>query len=92
LIVHQTWKNAHIDTWPDQICDSVEKWLEFVVDVPMAYFLWDDEGVIQFLEEYEPRFIPQFSSLAANVERSDVFRIMVSNYIGGIVSLIPPSG
>ncbi|KAL1970287.1 hypothetical protein VTN77DRAFT_5447 [Rasamsonia byssochlamydoides] len=84
LIVHQTWKNTDIDTWSELICDSVEKWLEFVVDVPMAYFLWTNDGVMQFLEEYDPGFIEKFSSLAANVERADVFRIMVANYIGGI--------
>lgn len=52
----------------------------------MAYLMWDDEGVIQFLQEFEPSFIERFATLARNVERSDVFRIMVTNYIGGVVS------
>jgi hypothetical protein len=51
----------------------------------MAYFLWDDTGVTRFLERYEPGFTEQFSALAANVERSDVFRVLVSKHIGGIV-------
>ncbi|QKX57092.1 uncharacterized protein TRUGW13939_04200 [Talaromyces rugulosus] len=84
LIVHQTWKNTQVDTWPELVSDSVEIWLEHAVSTPMAYLLWDDEGIYRFLEEYEPRFIDQFSALPRMVEKSDVFRIMVSKYIGGI--------
>jgi mannosyltransferase OCH1-like enzyme len=84
--VHQTWKNTQVDTWPELVSDSVEIWLEHAVSTPMAYLLWDDEGIYRFLEEYEPRFIDQFSALPRMVEKSDVFRIMVSKYIGGIVS------
>jgi hypothetical protein len=90
LIIHQTWKNTQIDTWPEAISDSVERWLEHAVEAPMAYLMWDDDGVIQFLEEFEPSFIDRFSALARNVERSDVFRIMVANYIGGVVSCFSP--
>jgi mannosyltransferase OCH1-like enzyme len=50
----------------------------------MAYFLWDDDGVLQLLKEYEPAFLETFEELPANVERTDVFRILVSKYIGGI--------
>lgn len=52
----------------------------------MAYFLWDDNGIMQFLEEFEPEFIDHFSALPRMVEKSDIFRIMVSKYIGGVVS------
>ncbi|KAE8345576.1 hypothetical protein BDV24DRAFT_148160 [Aspergillus arachidicola] len=50
----------------------------------MAYFLWDDEGVAQFVKLFEPELEDQFYSLPSNVERSDVFRIMVAKWIGGI--------
>ncbi|KAE8317094.1 putative deacetylase LmbE-like domain-containing protein [Aspergillus transmontanensis] len=50
----------------------------------MAYFLWDDEGVAQFVKYFEPELEEQFYSLPSNVERSDVFRIMVAKWIGGI--------
>lgn len=86
LIVHQTWKNTDVNTWPDLIRDSVDKWMEEVVATPMAYFLWNDDGVVQFLEAYEPEFMEHFSALPRMVEKSDIFRIMVSKYIGGIVS------
>jgi hypothetical protein len=89
LIVHQTWKNTHIDTWTDTVRDCVEKWLEYSVNGSMAYFLWDDDGALQFLEKYEPDFVEPFTALAANVERSDVFRILVTIHIGGIVRTFP---
>jgi len=87
LILHQTWKNSRIDTWPDAICASVEKWLAYVVSDAMAYFLWEDDGVILLLKEFEPDFADRFAALPANVERPDVFRILVSNWIGGIVRI-----
>lgn len=52
----------------------------------MAYIMWDDKGVMQFMEEFEPEFVPKFNTLTRNVERSDIFRILVPKYIGGIVS------
>jgi mannosyltransferase OCH1-like enzyme len=85
LILHQTWKNSRIDTWPDLIRACVEKWLAYVVSDSMAYFLWEDDGVIQLLEEFEPSFLDRFKALPANVERPDVFRVLVSKWIGGIV-------
>ncbi|KAE8418650.1 putative deacetylase LmbE-like domain-containing protein [Aspergillus pseudocaelatus] len=50
----------------------------------MAYFLWDDDGVAQFVKSFEPELEEQFYSLPSNVERSDVFRILVAKWIGGI--------
>src|SRR6267378_2513086 len=87
LLVHQTWKNTDIETWTDIMCDCVERWLGSALDGPFAYFLWDDNGIIEFLEEYEPAFINQFMALAANVERSDIFRVLVAKHIGGIVRI-----
>lgn len=89
LILHQTWKNTRVTTWPDSVCAGVEKWLEHVVSSgpdAMAYFLWEDEGVLQLLREFDPAFVDKFAALPANVERPDVFRILVTKWIGGIVS------
>ncbi len=52
----------------------------------MAYFLWDDSGIARFMRHFEPELESQFYALPNNVERSDVFRILVSKWIGGIVS------
>ncbi|EXJ54738.1 hypothetical protein A1O7_10079 [Cladophialophora yegresii CBS 114405] len=50
----------------------------------MAYFFWEDDGVLQMLDEFEPDFVEQFRSLPSNVERADVFRILVLKWFGGI--------
>jgi mannosyltransferase OCH1-like enzyme len=84
LIVHQTWKNTNIETWTDTMCDCVERWLGHALEGPFAYFLWDDNGIIEFLNQYEPAFIERFTALAANVERSDIFRVLVAKHVGGI--------
>ena len=64
----------------------MEKWLEYVISDDMAYFFWDDDGVARLLQEFEPDFLDRFNSLPANVERSDVFRVLVLKWFGGIVS------
>ena len=87
MVLHQTWKNRRIDTWSELLRTSVEKWLEYVVSDDMAYFFWDDDGVARLLEEFEPDFVDFFDSLPANVERSDVFRVLVLKWFGGIVSI-----
>ncbi|RAK94976.1 glycosyltransferase family 32 protein [Aspergillus ibericus CBS 121593] len=83
LIVHQTWKSTRVDTWPHEIRQSTEKWLR-VVNGQMAYFLWDDEGVAEFIRRFEPALEEQFYALPSHVEQSDVFRVLVSKWIGGV--------
>ncbi|GCB25713.1 initiation-specific alpha-1,6-mannosyltransferase [Aspergillus awamori] len=83
MIVHQTWKNTRIDTWPQIIRHSAERWLQ-TTKGEMAYFLWTDEGMEQFIHHFEPDLESQYAHLARNVERSDVFRIVISKWIGGV--------
>ncbi|KAE8395933.1 hypothetical protein BDV23DRAFT_144017 [Aspergillus alliaceus] len=84
LIVHQTWKNTQIETWSQMMRHSAERWLEDVEETEMAYFLWDDDGVAQFVKRFEPEFEEKFHALPSDVERSDVFRVLVAKWIGGI--------
>lgn len=63
----------------------MEKWLNHVVSDDMAYFFWEDDGIARMLAEFEPEFAPRFLSLPSNVERADVFRILVLKWFGGIV-------
>jgi mannosyltransferase OCH1-like enzyme len=56
----------------------------------MAYFFWEDDGVLQMLDEFEPDFVGQFRLLPSNVERADVFRILVLKWFGGIVRITHP--
>ncbi|KIW74475.1 hypothetical protein Z517_12415 [Fonsecaea pedrosoi CBS 271.37] len=84
LLLHQTWKNRRVDTWSDLLRASVEKWLSCVVADDMAYFFWEDEGIVRMLAEFEPDFVHRFVSLPSNVERADVFRVLVLKWFGGI--------
>ena len=77
MVVHQTWKNTHIKTWSPLLLSSVEKWLGVVLGARIAYFLWDDDGVAQFIRQLEPGWAQMFSALPLRVEQSDVFRIMI---------------
>lgn len=86
LIIHQTWKDTYTEQWPDTFRQSTEAWLSGVDSGNMAYFLWDDNGIAQFIRHFEPDIERQFYALPSNVERSDMFRILVSKWIGGIVS------
>jgi mannosyltransferase OCH1-like enzyme len=90
LIIHQTWKTARIDSWNVDILPWVEKWLQDAIASergrPMAYFFWDDEGIIAFMQEYEGEFFDSFISNFTPVERADIFRILICKWFGGIVS------
>ncbi|GAB1211930.1 hypothetical protein ATERTT37_001054 [Aspergillus terreus] len=84
LIIHQQWGNTDILQWPDGIRAGAEKWLASAASEGMAYLLWTDDGIAQFLEKYEPDFTPTYRALTWNVERSDVFRVLAVKWIGGI--------
>lgn len=88
LIVHQTWKNRQIETWPVDVIEGVETWLRYAT-VPgeeLAYFFWLDNGCQMLIQEHEPQIEESMKALPLPVERSDVFRVVVTNSIGGIVS------
>ena len=86
LIVHQTWGHRQINTLPEDLRRSVEKWLQFVVEGEMAYFLWEDEGIVEFINQFTPESHEHYTSLPSMVEKTDYFRILVATYVGRIVS------
>lgn len=86
-IIHQTWKDKNIEAWPQKYRESAEKWMQVVEDNDIPYLFWDDVGVAQFMRYFEPDFEAEFYSLPSNVERSDVFRILVCKWIGGVVRI-----
>lgn len=94
LIVHQTWRNLEPRTWHDVVRGCVETWLraatgEEPAEGPvMAYFLWDDEGIAKLMEKYEPAMYQEVQDLPYPVERSDVFRVTVLKWFGGVVCLV----
>jgi mannosyltransferase OCH1-like enzyme len=91
LIIHQTWKDTDVDTWKPDILEGVEQWLTYATAAgngSMAYFLWLDEGCKQLIVESEPDIVDYVDALPLKVEKSDVFRVLVLNSIGGVVSVL----
>ena len=90
MIMHQTWKSRRIDNWPEIMRQSVEEWLVEAMREgnELAYFFWEDSGLEELVEEYEPTKIEDFMALLP-ISQSDVFRIAVTRWIGGIVRLLP---
>lgn len=92
LIVHQTWMTTRIDGWTPKVLRCVERWLAYAVGggdqdggPPMAYFFWDDEGMLAFMRMYEPDFVEPFLAFFSPVERTDIFRVLLCKWFGGIV-------
>lgn len=86
LIIHQTWKDTRLDTWAPDIAGGVERWLEYSMadGGSMAYFLWLDAGCAQLIHSSTPGLEVGLAALPLPVMRSDVFRVVVVNSIGGI--------
>ena len=88
LLVHQTAATTKIDQWKQDLLPWVERWLRFATDKkqPMAYFFWNDAGILDFVKTHDARLLDDFVSLFTPVERADIFRVLVCNKIGGVVS------
>lgn len=92
LIIHQIWLGTTIDQWAPDLVGGVEQWLEFATvegKESMAYFLWLGDGCDQLIADVEPELVDILKALPMPVERADVFRVVVANSIGGIVSYFP---
>lgn len=91
LIVHQKWNTARLNGTDSRIVSFVETWLTHSTlpeegSSPMAYFLWDDQGVLSLVKELESPLADDFANVFSPVEKVDIFRIMVCKWFGGIVS------
>lgn len=94
LLVHQKWNTARLNGTKEEIVLFVEQWLKYSMapapeSSPMAYFLWDDEGVSALINKYEKDFANDFTELFSPVEQVDIFRIVVCKWFGGIVRVTP---
>lgn len=90
LFVHQTWKTVRLNSVNAKVLTYIEKWLTYSVSPPsgaspMAYFFWDDKSILSLTGEFEEDFIEGFESIFSPVEKSDIFRILVCKWFGGIV-------
>lgn len=73
---------------------DVEIWLQYATDPEspeLAYFLWDDEGLLDLVQESDPDLFAAVQLLPHPVEKADIFRVLVCNEIGGVVSRPPIS-
>lgn len=87
LIIHQTWKDTRIESWTPDTLSGTEQWLKYAMETgnsSMAYFLWLDDGCDQLIQFAEPHLVESLKALPLPVMRSDIFRIVVTNTIGGI--------
>lgn len=86
LIIHQTWKDTRLDTWAPDIAGGVEQWLTYAMadGGSMAYFLWLDNGCAELIHDSTPDLEVGLKALPLPVMRSDVFRVVVVNSVGGI--------
>lgn len=89
LIVHQTWKDTRLTSWPPDIAAGIEEWLKYSMANgegygSMAYFLWLDSGCDSLIASNTPSLVEPLKALPLPVMRSDVFRVVVVNEIGGI--------
>jgi hypothetical protein len=68
----------------------MEQWLEGSIasSNPMAYFLWDDDGVLSLVDKYEEDFVQDFVQVFSPVEKVDIFRIIVCKWFGGVVGAV----
>lgn len=76
----------------ETVLSYVEEWLTDAISPragasPMAYFLWDDEGVLALVKDFEKDFANDFVEVFSPVEKVDIFRIIVCKWFGGIVSI-----
>ena len=88
LIAHQTWRSLKSSSWPETVQASVDSWLTAattgsVANPKMAYIMWDDEGLDQLMEKYEPQMWELFQQLPHPVEKADTFRVTVLRWFGG---------
>lgn len=94
LIVHQTSRSAHLETWKIEVLPWVEQWLTLAVSPrnkrPMAYFFWDDDGILDLVREMEHDILDDFSTMFTPVERADVFRVLACKWFGGVVGCPHP--
>ena len=89
LIIHQTWKDTDLVTWKPEVLEGVEKWLTYATaegKESMAYFLWLDEGCKQLITGLQPDLVEYVDELPWMVEKSDIFRVLMVELIGGVVS------
>ncbi|KAH0530857.1 hypothetical protein TsFJ059_005434 [Trichoderma semiorbis] len=89
LLVHQKWDTTSLNGTKDMIVSYIEDWLVDAISPSsgmsrMAYFLWDNEGVLSLIKEKEKDLTTDFIEVFSPVEKVDIFRIIACKWFGGI--------
>jgi len=93
-MLHQTWWSTKAEDFSVDSLIGIEKWLGFAThaDTNMAYFMWTDDSVKKLIMSVDEGFtyggekVMLVDVLPKPVEIADVFRVVVCNTIGGVVS------
>ena len=92
LIIHHLWFGPREEAWQAIVPDSVSKWIcaarqsgcGSLSGPEMAWIFWDSDSIREFMRKYELDLYKDFQSLPYAVEKSDVFRIVVLKWLGGV--------
>ncbi|KAL7933320.1 glycosyltransferase family 32 protein [Trichoderma chlorosporum] len=89
LVFHQKWDTTRLNGTKAMILSYIEEWLMASISPPlgasrMAYFLWDNEGVLALIKEHESDLMTDFNEVFSPVEKVDIFRIVACKWFGGI--------
>jgi mannosyltransferase OCH1-like enzyme len=78
-IIHQTWKTEKIPgRWKSLVAHNRNLMPDF------KYRLWTDEEMMAFVKEHFPVIFPSFEAYAFSIMRSDVFRYLLMDAVGGL--------
>lgn len=95
LIIHQTSRYSLMNTWNPKVLPWVEQWVQHSVSPTdgkqMAYFFWDDEGILELVRDFEKDLLDDLLEVFTPVERADIFRILACKWFGGVVSPVSNS-
>ncbi|NBH89785.1 MULTISPECIES: glycosyltransferase family 32 protein [Parabacteroides] len=79
-IIHQIWSSA--EELPKSYKALIETWRRDYPD--WKYILWDDDRIIEFMENYYPQYIDLFNRFPYNIQRCDAIRYLFLFQMGGM--------
>lgn len=78
-IIHQTWIDNNI---PEKLIFCVESWKK--LNPEYNYMFWTDNDIQTFIKDKYPEYYNIFLRAPLGIQKSDIFRILVLHYYGGV--------
>jgi len=78
-ILHQTWKNTDLSTYPMEA--SHQEWLRVLPHFKVK--LWTDQDVQDLIEASYPALLPTFLGYPYHIQRADIARYVILHHEGG---------